>query len=131
MSTSVTPAMTAMSENTLTSGPQDIGLEESASINGSLFLTRSDETSIQFNALYADDDDGQYRIVLQPSSDTNCTFPNPPPSTTSRPYYCGTLRDDVSISPVGFLRLNGYRPSARDEIGMTPPRLMNRAWTNS
>jgi len=94
--------------NTLTFGPQDIGSEESTSINGSLYLTPSDATSIQINALYADDDDGQYGIALQPSSDNNCTFPNPPPSTTSRPYYCGTLRDDVPISLGGFLRDDQY-----------------------
>lgn len=95
-------------DNTLSIGPRNIGAEETSSINGSLYLTPTDDTSIQINALYADDDDGQYAIVLQPSSDNNCLFPNPPPSTSSRPYYCGTVRDDVPVSLGGLLPDNAY-----------------------
>lgn len=95
-------------DNTLAIGPDDVGSEESLSINGSLYITPSDATAIQVNMLYADDDDGHYGIVMQPSSDNNCSFPNPPPSTTSRPYYCGTLRDDVPVSIGGFLPDDAY-----------------------
>ncbi|MDJ0749990.1 MAG: TonB-dependent receptor [Woeseiaceae bacterium] len=94
--------------NTLANGPDNIGSEETLSGNATLYITPSDETTIQINALYADDDDGQYGIVLQPSSDNNCTFPNPPPSTTSREYYCGVVRDDVPVSLGGVLRDDQY-----------------------
>ena len=97
-------------DNTLDIGPDDIGSEETLSVNGSLYITPSEDTTIQFNALYADDDDGQYAIVLQPSSDNNCAFPRPPtqPPGADRPYYCGTLRDDVPVSLGGILPDEAY-----------------------
>ncbi len=97
-------------DNTLAIGPDNIGSEETQSINASLYLTPSESTTIQVNALYADDDDGQYAIVLQPSSDNNCAFPRPPTQSPGgdRPYYCGTLRDDVPVSLGGLLPDEAY-----------------------
>ena len=94
--------------NTQDLGPDNVGAQESLSGNATLYITPSDDTSIRINLLYADDDDGQYAIVLQPSTENNCSFPNPPPSTTSRPYYCGTLQDDVPVSLGGIFDPEQY-----------------------
>ncbi len=94
--------------NTQELGPDNVGAQESLSGNATLYITPSDDTSIRINVLYADDDDGQYAIVLQPSTENNCSFPNPPPSTTSRPYYCGDLRDDVPVSLGGIFEPEQY-----------------------
>ncbi len=97
-------------ENTLAIGPDDIGAEETNSINASIYLSPSDSTEIQLNVLYADDDDGQYAVALQPSSDNNCFFPRPPNQSPGgpRPYFCGELRDDVPVSLGGFLPDDAY-----------------------
>ena len=97
-------------DNTLAIGPDNIGAEETNSINASIFLSPSAATELQFNVLYADDDDGQYGIALQPSSDNNCSFPRPPNQSPGGPreYYCGVLRDDVPVSLGGFLRDDQY-----------------------
>ena len=86
--------------NTLEGGP-DVGGQSSDSINGSFRWDLSDTTVLHFNAGYVETDDEHYVVVLQPSSENNCTF-------GTRQYYCGTLKTDVPVSLGGYMNDSDY-----------------------
>lgn len=94
-------------DNTLTgatfAAPDDIGGEETMSLNGSLYWNISDDHLLKFNVVYSDDDDDHFAIALQPSAENNCFF-----DMDTRPYYCGTLQTNTPVSLGGFFDPDDY-----------------------
>ena len=100
--------------NTIEGGPEVSG-EQTLSFNGSLSFNISDATTLLVNALYSDDNDDQYAIFLQPSSENNCTF-------DTREYFCGELNGQRPISLGGILDPGDYgvdRDRVRSAIRLT------------
>lgn len=93
--------------NTLPGGP-DVSGERTLSFNGTLNYDIADNTSLALNLVYADDEDDQYAIFLQPSSENNCTF-------GTREYFCGTLSGERPIV------LGGVIPN-QDDYGVQRDR---------
>ena len=89
-------------DNTIPGGP-DVGGEETLSFNGTVIFDATDATSIRVNMSYADDEDDQYAILLQPSSENNCVF-----GDDMREYFCGTLDTDLPVSLGGLLNNDVY-----------------------
>ncbi len=81
--------------NTVVGGPEVSG-EQTLSFNGTLNYDIADSTSLALNLVYADDEDDQYAIFLQRSSENNCTF-------GTRQYFCGTLNGQRPIVLGGVL----------------------------
>lgn len=88
-------------DNALPSGPNNIGGEETLSASGTFYFDPSEDTSIEFSTSYADDDDQQYAISIQPTAENNCTF-----GTTS--YYCGVVNSNAPVSLGGFRDASTY-----------------------
>ncbi|MFK7886496.1 MAG: TonB-dependent receptor [Gammaproteobacteria bacterium] len=101
-------------DNELVGGPPVSG-EDTLSFNGSFEFSPSDSTSFLLNLVYADDEDDQYPIFLQRSSENNCTF-------GTREYFCGTFDGDQPITLGGILDPGQYgtdRDRARSSLRMS------------